>query len=341
MNSRAVKGLLALTAVVAVVAGSIFLLNRGSGSPADYSSGLAGRDVLIEVPAGATGSEIAKLLFANGVVKSSAAFFQVAIVDTRSTQIAPGGHRLQQKIPAKVALDQLLDNTRIPNLLKVAEGAWTDEILAQLSLQGFSMSALRMALSQIVLPTGFSGTEGIFFPAQYSFPHGTTALRALQSMVDRFTTEATNLGLSAGSGSFSPMQLLTIASLIQAEGDAPDFAKISQVIRNRLRVGMQLQLDTTVHYVQRTRGQVFLSSEATRISSPYNTYQHYGLPPGPIGNPGSAAMSAALAPEAGDWTYFITVKPGDTRFTSSNAQFLSWKSEYEANLAAGAFGKKK
>jgi UPF0755 protein len=151
--------------------------------------------------------------------------------------------------------------------------------------------------------------------------------------------EAKASGIDQGSNGFTPLQLLTIASIVQAEGDSSDFSKISQVIRNRLKVGMPLQLDTTIHYITRTRGKVFLSTDATRTASPYNTYLHYGLPPGPIGNPGRSAMEAALHPTPGNWIYFITVKPGDTRFTDSNTQFLIWKSEYEKNLAAGAFGK--
>ncbi|HEX7405896.1 MAG TPA: endolytic transglycosylase MltG [Candidatus Nanopelagicaceae bacterium] len=350
MSKRAIRNLLVSIAVVAVTAGGIVFLNRGSSSPADYAPGVAGKDVLIEVPTGATGSEIARLLFANGVVKSSVVFFQLAVVDKRATAIAPGSHRVQQRIPAKVALDQLLDNKRIPNLIKVTEGEWTDEIFAQLIAQGFTKDEIDKAVPRLrfppgfgidgIFPVGFTGLEGVFFPAQYSFAHGTSALTVLQAMMDRFAIEAKDSGLLAGSGSFSPRQLLTIASLAQAEGDPGDFAKISQVIRNRLKIGMPLQLDTTIHYIEQSRGQVFLSFEATKIHSLYNTYQNYGLPPGPIDNPGRSAMEAALHPEAGDWTYFITVKPGDTRFTSSNAQFLIWKSEYERNLAAGAFGKK-
>jgi UPF0755 protein len=351
MNKKSVKAALGLVAIVVLAAGTVFFLTKGSGSPADYAPGIPGKDVLVEVPSGATGSDIAKLLYTNGVVKSSAAFFQVAVIDKRSTQIAPGSHRLQQRIPAKVALEQLLDRTRMPNLLKVTEGEWTDEIFAQLITQGFAKNDLDQAVQKLIIPSGFGidGThalvstdlEGIFFPAQYSFAHGTRALTVLQSMVDRFATEARDSGIAAGSGSFTPRQLLTIASLVQAEGDSADFGKISQVIRNRLKIGMQLQLDTTVQYITRTRGQVFLSSQATKIPSAYNTYQNYGLPPGPINNPGRSAMDAALHPELGDWIYFITVKPGDTRFTATSAQFLIWKSEYEKNLAAGAFGSKK
>ena len=149
-------------------------------------------------------------------------------------------------------------------------------------------------------------------------------------MVDKFIEESRKIGLEN-------QKELIVASLIQAEGDPKDFAKISRVIYNRLKIGMPLQLDTTVQYVLKKRGSVWLSTNSTLINSPYNTYKRYGLPIGPIGNPGVAAMKAALHPENGDWLYFITVKPGDTRFTKSHDEFLKWKNEYLKNLKAGAF----
>jgi len=160
-------------------------------------------------------------------------------------------------------------------------------------------------------------------------------------MMNRAIQEIAKSGISAGSGKFSPQQLLIIASLIQAEGEPKDFGKVSQVIRNRLKIGMPLQMDSTVHYVQKQRGDIYLSTKSTLIKSDYNTYRKYGLPPGPIGNPGLAAMIAAVSPEAGDWIYFITVAPSDTRFTSSLDQFNIWKAEYKKNLRAGVFGSAK
>jgi UPF0755 protein len=100
---------------------------------------------------------------------------------------------------------------------------------------------------------------------------------------------------------------------------------------------MPLQMDSTVHYIKKVRGQIFLSTSSTLINSPYNTYKNIGLPPTPIGNPGVDAMRAVLNPSVGDWLFFITVAPGDTRFTSSNSEFLSWKRLYEKNRKAGAF----
>jgi UPF0755 protein len=100
---------------------------------------------------------------------------------------------------------------------------------------------------------------------------------------------------------------------------------------------MPLQLNSTVQYAANLRGQIALSSAATRLNSSYNTYRNTGLPPSPIGLVSLAAIKAALSPASGNWLYFITVKPGDTRFTASFAEFERWKSLYLANLAAGAF----
>lgn len=294
-------------------------------------------EVVVDIPAGSTGSDIAKILFEAKVVKSSEAFFRAAVADSRSTKIAPGTHRLTVKISAIQALDQLLDPARIPNLIKIFEGGWKREVVQSLRTYGFSATDIETAFKNVQLPKGFKEVEGLLFPAQYTFAKGTSAQQAVQAMIDRFTSEAIAQQILQGGKEFSANQLLTIASIVQAEGDAKDYAQVSRVIRNRLKIGMPLQLDSTVHYVKGVRGQIFLSTQSTLINSPYNTYKRYGLPPGPIGSPGVAAMNAALNPAAGDWLFFITVAPGDTRFTKSVDEFNSWKKLYEKNRKAGAF----
>ena len=100
-------------------------------------------------------------------------------------------------------------------------------------------------------------------------------------------------------------------------------------------------MDSTVHYIKKVRGEIFLSTQSTLLKSPYNTYSKTGLPPGPIGNPGFDAMYGAANPANWDWLYFITVAPGDTRFTNSFDQFNNWKLEYKRNLRDGLFRSKK
>jgi UPF0755 protein len=334
------KRLVAAGLIVFLFTLSLFLIRSTSSSAPDFQtqSSVSGLDeVVIDIPAGASGSTIAGILFEAGVVKSSAAYFRVAVADSRSQKVAPGRHRLSVKISAQQALEQLLDPNRIPNLIKVNEGAWKSEIVDALINYGFSVKDVKAALSKLELPEGFSDSEGLLFPAQYTFAEGTSAQTALQSMIQRFTADQVAATILKGNSKYSAKQLLTIASIIQAEGDTKDFDKVSRVIYNRLAIDMPLQMDSTVHFVKKVRGEIFLSRNSTLLNSPYNTYRRYGLPPGPIGSPGTAAMSAALNPAQGDWLYFITVAPGDTRFTASISEFNSWKQLYTKNRKAGAF----
>ena len=335
------KKQLVISSLFILVVAAFLLTRLGPSAAPDFPTNttLSGAaEVVIDIPAGSAGSAIAKLLFDNGVVKSSEAFFRVAVGDKRSEKIAPGNHRLTKEISAQQALEQLLDPERIPNLVRVYEGNWKSEIAKALVTYGFSASEVSSGLAKAELPKGFREIEGLLFPAQYSFPEGTTALEAVQAMVDRFTQEPAVKELLLGTQRFNPSELLTIASIIQAEGETKDFAKVSRVIYNRLSIGMPLQMDSTVHFVQKLRGQIFLSSRSTLINSPYNTYKKYGLPPGPICSPGADAITGALEPAAGDWLYFITVAPGDTRFTKSIDEFNSWKAIYVKNRKAGVFG---
>jgi len=331
---------LAAFLVVLLFTGGLRELRSDTSTAPDFSCRESGSEVIVHIDAGSSGSAIGKVLLDAGVVKSSESYFRVAVGDPRSSQVAPGNHRLTLQNCAKQVLDELLDVRRLSGLINVQEGMWLTEILPQMYKSGFNASDVRSALVNLEKPAGFTSLEGLFFPAQYSFDKGTSALAALSSMVSRAESEMNAAGFFKSGEKFTPQQLLTIASLIQAEGKLQDFTKISQVIRNRLVKGMPLQFDSTVHYVKKSRGNIFLSTQGTLINSPYNTYRKYGLPPGPINSPGRQAMNAALNPEPGNLLYFITVAPSDTRFTDNLEQFNIWKSEYKKNLSNGLFRSK-
>jgi UPF0755 protein len=315
-------------------------INQAGGGYANFPDRVISaneKNVSISIPTGATGAEIAEILKAAGVVASAESFFRAAVANPKAASIAPGTHALSLEISGKTALEQLLDPKRIVNLIKISEGAWKSEVFAQMiATKIWSENPVQSAKS-VLLPKGITALEGVLFPAQYSFADGTTQVEALQSMVNRFNQVISSLEFVDPAGKLSTQQLVTLASLVQAEGDTKDFAQISRVIRNRLAIGMPLQLDSTVHYLKSARGEIFLSNKSTKLKSPYNTYQNYGLPPAPIGNPGLAALKAAITPANGDWLFFITVAPGDTRFTKSFSEFNGWKSLYQKNRRAGAF----
>jgi UPF0755 protein len=334
------KRLIGAGLVIVLFTFSLFLMRSQSSSAPDFNDVQSVQDlpeVVIEIPNGATGSQIASILFESGVVKSSQAYFRIAVGDARSQKVAPGSHRMTLKISARQALDQLLDPDRIPNLIRVVEGAWKSEVEKAFITYGFTKQEVSKAFSSLKLPQGFSKSEGLIFPAQYSFPQGTSAQAAAQSMIDRFSDDPYGRKLLQGNKDFSAQQLLTIASIVQAESTNEDFSKVARVIYNRLKIGMPLQMDSTVHFIMQARGDIFLSRKSTTLNSPYNTYKKFGLPPGPISSPSSDAIKATLEPIQGDWLYFITVAPGDTRFTASFDEFSSWKVEYTKNRKAGAF----
>ena len=129
---------------------------------------------------------------------------------------------------------------------------------------------------------------------------------------------------------------LTVASIVEGESGAADRGKVARVVENRLEqtdgptVG-KLQMDSTVHYIYQERGKAGTTDEMRADQSPYNTYVHQGLPPGPINNPGAAAIEAAADPEEGDWLFFVTVDPssGETKFTASPEEHEQNRQEFE------------
>ena len=315
---------------------------RFPSAASDYScTSNSTEEVQVAVAAGESGSSIALTLFTLGVVRSQSAFFALAISDKGAAAIAPGVHLVNTKLCAVTALAQLLDSKRIVGLLNIQEGARQSEVIDQMVSLGYSKKALLLAIREVKLSAPFKQVEGLLFPAQYSFAKGTSAATAIDHIVTNGLAQIKAAGLMAPNLKYSGQELLTIASIIEAEGHLKDFSKISRVIRNRLAIDMPLQMDSTVHYIEQSRGRIFLSTKSTLVASKYNTYKYYGLPPGPIGNPGRAAMAAVLHPAAGDWLFFITVAPGDTRFTKSMAEFSGWKVIYQKNLSAGLFRSEK
>jgi len=310
---------------------AILFFGRGSS---DFPPGSPGPEVAITINAGDYGSAIASNLASHGVIKSASTFLKVLSKDPRGNSIAPGSHRIETHLPAVLALSELLDTKRNHGAIAVTEGLTYSDIVKLLKSAGISSSS---STPKPFLANPRNSLEGQLFPATYFFAPGTSSNSALSSMVAKFHDLATSTGLLAGYEQYSPYEVLTVASMAQIEGDPTNFQKVARVIYNRLHMGMPLQLNSTVQYAANLRGQIALSRNATRFNSPFNTYIHVGLPPTPISNPGEAAISAALHPADGNWLYFITVKPHDTRFTNDYQTFQSWVTQYNNNLANGAF----
>jgi uncharacterized YceG family protein len=183
--------------------------------------------------------------------------------------------------------------------------------------------------------------EGYLFPATYPLEPGgkkATPESLLSAMVDTANKKFNGAPIAAGAqrNAMNVYQAVTIASIVQAEaGSRTDMGKVARVVFNRLERGMPLQMDSTINYAL-GRSTLRTTESDTRIESPYNSYQRMGLPPTPIDNPGEEAMRAAVNPSPGDWLYFVTVKPGDTRFTADYAEHQRNVAEFNAHQKAAA-----
>ncbi|MFF7440327.1 endolytic transglycosylase MltG [Streptomyces sp. NPDC008122] len=228
-----------------------------------------------------------------------------------------------------------------PRTLLVPEGRRAAQVYVSVdrALHLPDGTARRTATTPGVLPlpaAAGGNPEGYLFPATYPVLSSTTPEALLRFMVDTAAKRYGTARIAEGARAhgLSVYETVIAASIVEAEADNPeDMAKVARVVHNRLARGMALQMDSTLHYAL-GRDTVDTSFEETKSDSPYNTYARKGLPPTPIGNPGDQALDAVIRPADGDWLYFVTVAPGDTRFTADYATHQANVAEFNANRGA-------
>lgn len=175
------------------------------------------------------------------------------------------------------------------------------------------------------------GLEGYLFPDTYYFSSDTTAGEIVLKMTLTLERRLAENNVNAFLGDSDPYnfhQLLTLASIIEREvRSEEDMALVSDIFRKRLEAGMALQADSTVNYVTGNDTPA-ISLEDRDIDSPYNTYKYAGLPPGPISNPGIAAIIAAYNPEPNDYWFFLTTPEGEVIYAETFEEHVTNKRIY-------------
>ena len=304
------------------------------GSAPDFPGKGTG-EVTVKIPEGASVAEMGQVLQREGVVKSPGAFVEAA---GTKRGIQAGTYTLRKRMSGARAVELMLDPSS-QNGLIIAEGWRAKRIYEDVDkkLDVPKGSTAKAAESgKLGLPKWAKGKpEGFLFPSRYSVGKNSKPEDVLREMVRRADAEYTRTGLEAESkkAGKTPEEVITIASLVQAEAQQDhEFGKVSRVIYNRLDKDMRLGFDSTINYAM-GRSSLDTSISDTKYPSPYNTYLHKGLPPGPIGNPGHQAVEAALKPTKGDWLYFVTVRPGDTRFTADESRTLQERRRVQQRTA--------
>ncbi|WP_037906842.1 endolytic transglycosylase MltG [Streptomyces sp. TOR3209] len=321
------------------------------GAAPDYAGDGNGEQVTVTIPKGAGGSTIGQELKRQGVVKRADAFIAAQQSNPQGKSIQDGVYTLQKEMSAESAVELLLNPKSRSNLI-VAEGRRNVDVYKLIDKQlgvdeGTTAKVAESEWKSLGLPEWAMNhknvkdpLEGFLYPSSYSAAKGQKPEDVLKQMVARANEQYEKIGLeqkAEGLGLDGPWQLLTVASLVQAEGKThEDFRKMSEVIYNRLKptnteTNQELQFDSTFNYLKGQSEIRISESEINSNPDPYNTYTNKGLPPGPIGNPGEEALQAALSPTSDGWMYFVaTDGVSKTEFAKTHDEFLKLKDKFDA-----------
>lgn len=328
-----------------------FYKNRFAPAP-DYAGSGNGEAVTVEIPKGAVGADIGRKLKEAGVVESVDAFVSAQLANPQGKSLQDGVYTLQKHMSAASAVELMLSPKSRNNLI-IAEGSRNAAVYALIDKRlklanGTTQKVAAKEYKSLGLPSwalnhpGLKDPlEGFLFPSSYPVGKDQKPKDVLKAMVGRANDKYTALGLdkkASDVGLESPWQLLTAASLVQAEGKThDDFRKMAEVIYNRLKpdnteTNQLLQFDSTYNYLKGASNIHISEGEINADRNPYNTYTNKGLPPGPIGNPGDEALNAALSPTHEGWMYFVaTDGMNKTEFARTNAEFERLKDKFNAN----------
>ncbi len=325
-----------------------FYQNRFGPAP-DYAGSGTSEKVTVEIPKGAGGWEIGRRLQEAGVIKSADAFVHAQKEIPKADSIQAGAYLMKKEMSAASAVQLMLDPSSQSNVL-VKPGERNSEVYQAIDKQldvstGTTQKFVKTSYKTLGLPSWVqTGSdvrdplEGFLYPGTYPAAKGMKPDAVLKQMITQAKSRyaAYDLpGKAKALGLQDAFQLVTVASLVQAEGKThDDFRKMAEVVYNRLKptnteTNQLLQFDSTYNYLKGTSNIHISEKEIHGNLNPYNTYTHKGLPPGPIGNPGEDAMRAALNPTHDGWIYFVaTDGVSNTEFAKTLAEFNKLKDKF-------------
>jgi UPF0755 protein len=315
--------------VIAAAAGGAWLVFTPFGPSSE---------TLVTIPSGSSATAIARRLEDSGIIRSRYAFDLVRV--WRHSKLQAGTYRFDQPQSVTDVYSQIAHGEVYTKTLTVPEGSNIFDIAARVEQAGlgtrtnFLDAAKQTALIADLDPAATS-LEGYLFPDTYRFAPNATAAQIAAAMVHRFRQAAAQLGLDA-----NVHQVVTIASLVERE-TAVDSERplVASVFDNRLEKKMPLKTDPSVIYGLELTGQwrgAIYASDLTR-DTPYNTYLHPGLPPGPVANPGIPSLRAAMDPAHTNYLYFVAASVD----AQGRSLFAATLDEHNRNVAEYRAAQKK
>lgn len=344
--------LVASLVIVAVLGGGGYYgytyLKDRFATAEDYAGEGTSETVDVEIPKGSTLAQMGNILKKRGIVASVEAFTTAANINPKGKSIQAGVYTLHKKMSAAAAVAFMTDPTKL-NVITVPEGKRNVEVYQAIDTRlgkpaGTTEQIAKREAKNLGLPAWAGNNpklidplEGFLFPARYDVSKDSTPESLLKQMVKNAVEKYTELGIEGKAkelGLDNPLQVVTVASLVNAEGkNHEDFRKMSEVVYNRLKktndvTNQKLEFDSTFNYIKGTSDINFSMKEARSLDNPYNTHFVRGLPPGPIGNPGAEALSATLNPDHGGWMFFVSVDGITTTFTQTYEEHQTLVAEF-------------
>lgn len=287
---------------------------------------------LITIPAGASTADIADLLFRERVIRNPLFFRFITRFERMDNKLQAGEYEFSTGMSTEQVLHKITQGKTITYSFTIPEGFTVEQIAALLAekqlvdREQFLLLARKgpssFALMGNSTDAGYA-VEGFLFPDTYSISKGMNEEEILNMMLKKFdATISQDMRTKAAEQGMNLYQLVTLASLVEREAKVEaERPIIAAVFLHRLQIEMPMQSCATIQYILGTPKQE-LSIEDTQIESPYNTYLHAGLPPGPIANPGLASIQAIINPARTDVLYFVARSDGTHIFSRTYEEHL-------------------
>lgn len=298
-----------LLALVLIVGGAAIYVLRALNQPYQGFTD----PVIIELPRGTSTGRMAAVLSEEGVIEHPWLFLAARLAE-RGARLQAGEYKFDKaasplQIYSRIARgDIYYMELLVPEGFNMFDIADAVAKLGVISSADFLAAARDPSLIRDLDPHAET-LEGYLFPNKYRVYRKTTAREICRMMTAQFRTQWQALG---GAGK-SPHDAVTLASLVEREARLPEErTRVASVFQNRLRIGMRMQCDPTTVYAALLEGRYsgVIHQSDLASTNPYNTYQHAGLPPGPIANPGLSSIKAALAPDQTPYLYFVAKADG-------------------------------
>ena len=322
----------AIAVVAAVLLGAGLFLAFGTSHTIERSDRDAGENIYMVVKPGTTASEISDRLMQLGVIDSRLRFWWLMKLQGDAGKFKTGTYAFTPHMDEQAVLDKLVSGDTTVVKFTIPEGFGIKEIAKRLADEGLVDEQEFLAEAKDFAPYDYMkkrpnvryAAEGYLFPDTYVIHSDVSAEGIMKMMAEDFDTRLTPaLRQQAAAKGLSIHDLITLASLVEKEARYDeDRPIIAQVFFKRLQMGMPLQSDTTLQYLM-AGPKEDVSIEDTKIDSPYNTYQHEGLPPGPIASPGMKSILAVLNPANTDYLYFVADRQGHNHYSQTYDEHLA------------------